>query len=266
MSAGAARDAWESANAYEQYVGRWSRMVAVEFLRWLAPAPGQAWADVGCGTGALTAALLAGHAPAALYGLDRSGFILAETRRWVSDRRVHLARGDAVRLPWASRACGAAVSGLVLNFAPDPAAMVREMARVTRPGGVVALYVWDYHAGMQLMRYFWDAVKTVCPQDAGLDESDRFPLCQPGPLRALFREAGLRNVAGREIVVPTHFDDFEAYWRPFLGGTGSAPTYLASVSEQVRAQIRQDIQHRLPAGADGRIELTARAFAVRGTV
>lgn len=259
-------EAWNSANAYELYVGRWSRLVAAEFLRWLAPGSGQAWADVGCGTGALTAALLADYEPAAVYGLDRSAYFLADTRKRILDGRFRPVQGNAVRLPWAAGSCDSVVSGLVLNFVPDPAGMVREMARVTRPGGVVALYVWDYREGMQFMRYFWDVVKSVSPPDASLDEGDRFPLCQPKPLRALLKEAGLRKVESRAIVVPTWFENFEDYWRPFLGGTGSAPTYLASVSAAVHQKIRKDLQQRLPVGTDGRIELTARAWAVQGTV
>jgi hypothetical protein len=144
--------------------------------------------------------------------------------------------------------------------------MAREMARVTKPGGRVAAYVWDYAGGMQMVRHFWDAAIAVNPADAKLDQADRFPICQPGPLAALFARAGLRAVAARPIEIPTVFRDFDDYWSPFLGGQGSAPTYLASASEGVRERIRAHLKARLAPAHGGPIELTARAWAVRGVV
>jgi SAM-dependent methyltransferase len=158
------------------------------------------------------------------------------------------------------------VSGLVLNFVRDHDSMVREMARVTRPGGSVAAYVWDYADGMQMMRRFWDAAGAVSPHDARLDQAERFPLCQPGPLQALFDNMGLEAVTVRAIEVPTVFRNFDDYWEPFLGRTGAAPTYLASVGGDVRERIRLYLEARLASTPDGPIALTARAWAVRGVV
>ena len=189
-------ESWGSGDAYERYVGRWSRQVAVELLRWLAPARGLTWADVGCGTGALAATILAGSEPAAIEGLDTSEGFVAAARERVRDPRARFVTGDATRLPWEAGAFDLTVSGLVLNFVRDHAAMAREMARVTKPGGRVCLYVWDYAGGMQMIRHFWDAVIAVSPGAAKLDQADRFPICQPEPLRALFEGAGLRAVAG----------------------------------------------------------------------
>ena len=259
-------EAWDSAHAYDQYAGRWSGRIAVEFLRWLAPRPGQSWADVGCGTGALTSTILRTCEPSSVHGIDASEKFVARARQRTTDPRASFATGDATRLPWRSTVWNVTVSGLVLNFVRDPEAMAREMARVTRRGGSVAAYVWDYAGGMQMMRHFWDAAIAVSPNDARLDQAERFPLCQPEPLRTLFENIGLRAVEVRAIDVPTVFDTFDDYWIPFLGRTGAAPTYLASVTPDVREQIRRHLQSRLSPKGEGPIALTAEAWAVRGTV
>lgn len=261
-----AADSWGSGNAYEQYVGRWSRKVAIEFLRWLSPAPGLAWADVGCGTGALTSTILTICEPASIAGIDSSESFVAQARQVIGDPRAHFETGDAARLPWDPAVRDVTVSGLVLNFVRDHESMAREMARVTRRGGSVAAYVWDYAGGMQMMRHFWDAAIAVSPDDAKLDQAERFPLCQPGPLQALFERVGLEDVTVRAIDVPSVFRNFEDYWSPFLGKTGAAPSYLASVDDEVRERIRLRLRSRLASAEDGPIELTARAWAVRGIV
>jgi SAM-dependent methyltransferase len=261
-----ANEVWSSALAYDEYVGRWSAAVATEFLHWLSLPPGLAWADVGCGTGALTSAILSTCEPKSVAGIDPSESFVAQARQRIRDPRARFDIGDAARLPWDSGACDAAVSGLVLNFVRDPESAVREMARVTRPGGSVAAYVWDYAGGMQMMRHFWDAAVAVSPSDSKLDQAERFPLCRPQPLTALFEGAGLGSVTVRAIDVPTVFRNFDDYWRPFLGRTGAAPTYLASVSEDVRERIRRVLESRLAPTPGALIELTARAWAVRGVV
>jgi len=259
-------ESWGSGDAYEQYVGRWSRKVAAELLRWLAPAPGLAWADVGCGTGALAETILAACAPAAIEGVDASEGFVAAARQRLRDPRVRFMTGDATRLPWEAGAFDVAVSGLVLNFVRDHEAMARAMVRVTKPGGRVAAYVWDYAGGMQMIRHFWDAAVAVNPDDAKLDQGDRFPICQPEPLRALFEGAGLRSVLVRAIEIPTVFQDFDDYWNPFLGRQGSAPAYLASVSDDAREKIRAHLKARLAPAHGEHIELMARAWAVKGLV
>jgi hypothetical protein len=134
---------------------------------------------------------------------------------------------------------------------------------VTKPGGRVALYVWDYAGEMQMTRCFWEAAIAVSPQDAKLTQAERFPICRPEPLRALFEGVGLRAVDTRSIDIPTVFRDFDDYWSPFLGRQGSAPTYLASVDDGVRERIRATLEARL-APRGGPIRLIARAWAVRG--
>jgi SAM-dependent methyltransferase len=197
---------------------------------------------------------------------DRSEGFVADAQRRIADSRVRFETGDATALPWPNGSCDVTVSGLVLNFVSDADAMAREMARVTRPGGTVAAYVWDYAGGMQMMRHFWDVAVELNPSDSALDQAERFPLCQPEPLETLFRDAGLTSISVRSIDIPTVFRDFDDYWTPFLGKQGAAPTYLASLNETDREQIRDALKARLVPNADGTIAMIARAWAVQGTV
>lgn len=258
-----AADVWEQGNPYERYVGRWSRRVAPRFLAWLDNPSGRRWLDVGCGTGALCAAILDHSAPSSVTGVEPSEGFLTTARDGLAGRATfHLGSASAIPLPDAS--VDAVVSGLVLNFLPDPRAAMTEMKRVTARGGTIAAYVWDYAGKMELMRHFWDAAAELDPHAAGLDEGVRFPLCRPEALERLFAEAGLKQVAVDSIDVPTPFANFDDYWQPFLGGQGPAPTYAMSLDDAARARLRERIRTRLETAADGSIALTARAWAVRG--
>ena len=257
-------DTWASGAAYEPYVGRWSRLVARKFLAWLAVPPGGQWLDVGSGTGALSQTILAMAAPRAVRGIDRSDGYVSFARAQVRDERASFETGDAQALPVLSAEFDVAVSGLVLNFVPQPERMAAEMARAVRPGGIVAVYVWDYAGQMQLMRQFWDAAAALDPPAAELDEGRRFPVCAPQPLAELLHGAGLERIETRPIDVPTVFRDFDDYWGPFVGGQGPAPSYTMSLSEERRVLLRERLRAALPAATDGSIPLVARAWAARG--
>ena len=260
------KENWGAGDPYELYVGRWSRKVAVEFLDWISVPARSAWVDVGCGTGALTECIHAQCDPRSIAGIDKAEGFIATARQGVVDSRVTFNIGDAAKLTWENDTFDAAISGLVLNFVPDPQEMLSEMTRVTRPGGKVAAYVWDYAGGMEMMRHFWGASIAVSPDDSKLDQAERFPICQPEPLKALFTAIGLKAVWSRSIEIPTVFESFDDYWIPFLGKQGAAPTYLASVDDEIREKIRAHLQARLLPSADGTIPLRARAWAVQGTV
>jgi SAM-dependent methyltransferase len=257
-------DRWDSGHAYEPYVGRWSRLLAREFLGWLAVPPGRRWLDVGCGTAALAECILALAAPREVVGIDPSPAYVAFARERLTDPRVRFEVGDAQALQAASATFDAVVSGLVLNFVAEPGKALSEMVRGARPGGTVAAYVWDYAEGMQMMRYFWDAAAALDPRASELDEGPRFPLCKPEPLTNLFQTAGLERVEVRAIDVPTVFRDFDDYWSPFLGGQAPAPSYAMSLSEERRAALRERIRASLPTDLEGEHHLIARAWAVRG--
>ena len=258
------KDSWASADDYELYVGRWGRLVAREFLKWLAIPAGSLWLDVGCGTGVLSQTILQSEEPARVKGIDRSESFIAFAKEHTQDSRVQFEVGDAETLMADSGTFDAAVSGLVLNFIPQPERAVAEMTRITRPGGVVGAYVWDYAGKMQMMRHFWDAAIALDSNASELDQGRRFPICHPDALSQLFESAGLQNMEVRPIEVPTIFRDFDDYWFPFLGGQGPAPSYLMSLSDERRAVLREWIRAELPISADGSIPLIARAWAVRG--
>ena len=256
---------WAAGEAYEPHAGRWSRIVAVEFLARLGASAGARWLDVGCGSGALTEAILARHAPAAVIGVDPSEGFLAHARRHVTDPRAEFLPGDAQALPVPDAGFDAVVSGLVLNVVPDQPRAAAELRRVARPGATIAAFVWDYAGGMQTMRRFWDAAAALDPAGAGgKDEALGFALCRPEPPRALFRGAGLRDVAVDAIAVPMVFRDFDDYWSPFLAGGAPAPAYCMSLDAARRAALRERLRATLPLAPDGRIPLSARAWAVRG--
>ena len=258
------KDVWAAGDLYEPYVGRWSRLVAGEFLKWLAVSPHKDWLDVGCGTGALTQSILDHGNPKSVKGIDPSPGFIEYAKARVTSGRASFEVGDAQSLPIDTASCDAAVAGLVLNFVPQPPRAAAELARVVRPGGVVAAYVWDYAGKMELMRYFWDAAVALNPAAHELDEGRRFPICQPEPLTELFAQSGLHDVEVRSIDAPTHFRDFDDYWSPFLGGQAPAPGYAMSLNEERRGELRDRIRSTLPVAKDGAIRLIARAWAVRG--
>lgn len=259
-----ANETWAVGDAYQRYIGRWSTPVAEEFVGWLSVARQRTWLDVGCGTGALTAAVLRLAEPAHVTGIDPSADFLVTARAQLADGRTAWHTGDARSLPVPDHSFDAVVSGLAINFVPDPSQAVREFARAVRPAGVAAAYVWDYADGMALIRHFWDAARALDQAAAHLDEAVRFPGCRPESLEALWRDAGFTDVATRAIDVPTTFADFDDYWQPFLGGQGPAPGYVASLPPDRRDALRELLRTRLPTAPDGAIHLIARAWAVKG--
>jgi SAM-dependent methyltransferase len=258
-------DTWERGNPYEQYVGRWSRQVAPLFLSWLKIPANRRWLDVGCGTGALCAAIVDRCSPSSVAGVEPSEGFLKTAKENLAGRAA-LHQGSATAIPLGIASVDVVVSGLVLNFVPDQPAALLEMARVTSKGGTIAAYVWDYAAKMELMRFFWDAAVEFDPEAAKLDEGVRFPLCRPEALEKLFSNAGLEEVEVKPIDIPTSFADFDDYWAPFLGGQGPAPAYAMSLDETTRARLRDRIRERVPTQANGSISLTARAWAARAKV
>lgn len=256
-------DTWAAGDAYERYMGRWSRRVAEEFVTWLDCAEGLRWLDVGCGTAALTATVGARCRPRMVVGCDRStGFVT--TARAAAPAPACFVVADGLSLPVRGAAYDVAVSGLVLNFFPAPGAAVAEASRAVRPGGLVAAYVWDYAEGMALLRHFWDAAIAVDPSAAASHEGHRFPMCRPDPLRSLWTDAGLVDVSVTSIEVATVFSGFADLWEPFLAGQGPAPGYVAALARPARDRLRETLRESVPTRPDGSIALTARAWAVRG--
>lgn len=259
------QDSWQSGDPYEYYMGRWSRLVAEKFVDWLSPASGLHWLDVGCGSGALSEAIVHRHNPATLVAIDQSeGFVRAAQQRLGS--RVSCKVGNAIALPVDSATINMAVSGLVLNFIAAPEQALSEMQRVTEKGGTVAVYIWDYAGTMEFLTYFWDAVVELNPAASALHEGRRFPGSNAEHLIETFTRVGLADIEATALDIVTHFTDFDDYWQPFLGGQGPAPSYVATLDEPERSRLRDRLAQRLPLNADGSISLSARAWATQGVV
>jgi ubiquinone/menaquinone biosynthesis C-methylase UbiE len=257
-------DRFSDAEAYESYVGRWSRLVAQEFIAWLDAAPGQAWLDVGAGTGVLTVAILQIASPSRVLAVDLSPEYIEFARQRMRDDRVEFRVGDAVSIAFESPEFDLSVAGLVLNFLPAPQQAVQHMAQAVGSGGTVAAYVWDYSGQMEMMRHFWDAASKVDPSAHEMDAGQRFTLCKPDNLRSLFQAVGLTAVEVIPIDIQTRFTDFDDYWTPFLAAQGSVSRYLRGLSEDTRTALRDQLQRQLPTSDDGAIPLVARAWAVKG--
>jgi SAM-dependent methyltransferase len=256
-------DAWQAGEAYDAYMGRWSRRIAPLFLDRLQGSDGLDWLDAGCGTGALSEAVLAGCAPARVVGVDPSPGFISRAQEIVRDSRATFLLGDAQDLPVGSTAFDLVVSGLALNFIPDRLRALREMKRAARPDGRVCFYVWDYPGGgLEFVRAFWTAATALDPDAADLAEDRRFPYCEPTALTELAEAAGLVSVRCEAIEAPTAFPNFDDYWRPFTMGGGPAPGYCASLQLGSRERLRASLRERLPVDDSGSITLKARAWIV----
>ena len=259
-------DSWSSGNQYEKFMGRWSNLVAEKFLPWLAVSPGSIWLDVGCGIGALTKLILETSQPKKVISIDSSPEFIFQAKQLIINPVVSFQVGTAEVLELESNSIDAVVSGIMLNFVPQPEEAVAEMIRVAKSGGTVGIFLWDYAEGMEMLRYFWDAVVELDSRAKEYDEGIRFPLCREGQLEALINKCGLEKVEAIPIEVTTIFKNFDDYWLPFLGNVGPAPSYIMSLGEKNRQNLKNKLYETLPIGKDGSISLTARAWAVKGKV
>lgn len=261
-----ANDNWKAGDAYESYMGRWSRPLARSFISWLAPPRGAHWLDVGCGTGALTSAICELADPSSVLACDPSEPFIDHARKTIRDGRVVFVVAGAEDLPGRGGALDYIVSGLVLNFVANPGRAIARMSQRLRRRGMIAAYVWDYANGIEFLRRFWDEAVAMDSAAADLDEGRRFPLCQPETLKALFLEASLRDVTVDALEIPTRFQHFQDFWTPFLRGTGPAPAYVASLPVERRDLLRDRLAGSLTVEANGNISLIARAWAVSGVM
>lgn len=256
MAEHARHDAWQVGDSYDAYMGRWSRHIAPRFLDLLAVPNSVDWLELGCGTGVLTKAIADRFDPGSVIAIDPSEGFVNFARQKLAGDRVSFRAGIALSLAgMPSASCDVAVSGLVLSFVPDRIAALREMKRLTRPGGTVAFYVWDYPGGgVEFLRAFWTAATALDPKAADLTEDGRFPFCTEAGLLGLAKDAGLE--------ASSIFSDFDGYWQPFTLGAGPAPGYCASLPAEARERLRVRLSETLPRQHDGSISLKVRAWAV----
>lgn len=257
---------FSAADAYERFMGRWSRALAPLLVKFAGVRDGDDVIDVGSGTGALTAAVVAAAPSSRVIGIDPAAtyVALAQSRHPVD--RVRFEVGDAQRLRFLNASFDRTLSMLVLNFVPDPAKALDEMIRVTRPGGTVAAAVWDYGQGMEMLRIFWDEAIALTPARDARDER-HMPLSRRGELAVLWRHHGLQDVSEETTTIQTRFLSFDDYWSPFLEKQGPAGEYVAALSTSEQDQLRLRLRRRLLGdGPDRPITLDARAWGVRGVV
>jgi SAM-dependent methyltransferase len=265
-SVGAQDRMFSAGDAYERFMGRWSRELAPLFVEFAGVRDGDAVLDVGSGTGALTAAVV-GVAPSSrVIGIDPAAPYVDFARTRHPGDLVRFEMGDAQQLRFPDGTFDRTLSLLVLNFIPDRAKALDQMIRVTRPGGTVAAAVWDYGEGMEMLRVFWDEAVALHPAAAARDERN-MPLCRKGALGVLWSEPQLLDVSEEPLTIRTRFSTFDDYWSPFLDKQGPAGAYVAALAASEREQLRLRLRRRLLGeGPDRPFVLGARAWAVRGVV
>jgi len=261
------RRMFSRADAYERFMGRWSRQLAPALVAYSEVNDGGDVLDVGSGTGALAFAVRDATTTTRVHGIDLSPEYVSYASSSNVDARVRFEVGDAQALQQRDGAFDRTISLLVLNFVPEPRRAVAEMMRVTRPGGIVSSAVWDYGDGMEMLRSFWDEATALDRAIAQRDEQ-QMPLCKQGELAALFREAKLEAVSETGLVVRMQFSSFDDYWEPFLLGQGPAGAYVAELAPERRSTLRERLRTRLlgRGGSDRPFELKGRAWAAKGTV
>lgn len=260
------QDIFAESEAYERFMGRWSRQLASRFAEFALVRQGDEVLDLGAGTGALAFTLADAIPSVRVTGVDPSPAYVRHAQGRTSTDRVRFVVGSALALEMAAASFDRALSLLAMNFVPDATRALRELIRVTRPGGVVAAAVWDYGEGMQMLRVFWDEAVALDSTIAARDER-HMPLCRRGDLTALWRANGLERVEEQPIDIELSFASFDDYWRPFLGAQGPAGAYVASLPDPQRGALEDKLRRRLLATReDGPFALQARAWAVRGLV
>ena len=253
-----------SADAYDRLVGRYAPQLASAMIDFAGIEPGMRALDAGCGPGALATALVERLGTARVHAVDPSEQFVEACRERLPGVNVVVA--GAEDLPFDDGGFDAALSQLVVNFMRDPETGVREMSRVTRPGGVIASCVWDYAGEMTLLRAFWDAAREVdSERAAAADEGVVMRWCREGELAELWRAVGLQDVDFSPLVVSATYEDFDDLWSPFPTGVAPSGAFCKSLDEG-RQQALRDAYRRKLGVDDGPFELTARAWAVTGTV
>jgi ubiquinone/menaquinone biosynthesis C-methylase UbiE len=258
---------WSDGEIYEKYNGQWSRQIADKFIRWLGvdKAGLEACIDMGCGTGALSEALLANNVCRNLTSLDQSPSYLSFAKQRIQSDNVEFLTADAQNTNLPKRTYDLVVSGLVLNFVDSPPAMLKEMASIAKQGAMLGLYIWDFADGMQPIRKFWDAAQLCdAPRVQEMDSGNRFPISKRDNLLQIVQEAGWVQPTVDPIEIDAEFENFDAYWSFFLGGQGTVPAFALSLDDDMREKVRTTLMNLVTDAPDEPFHLPVRAWAAKG--
>jgi len=247
-------------------MGRWSRLLAPAFITFAGVKDGNRVLDVGTGTGSAAAAVEASMPKSEVVGIDPSAGSIAYAQKKAKSGRARFEVGDAQALKFDTASFDNVLALLVMNFIPDHHKAIDEMRRVTRPEGTISSCVWDYDAGMQSLRFFWDDAIALDPAIEPRDER-HMKLSRQGQLGDLWKEAGLVEVTEQPLTINQSFSSFNEYWGPFTTGAGPGGAYVVSLPEDRRRQLETRLRKRLLGDRqEGPFTLTARAWCVRGKV
>lgn len=254
------------ASGYEQLMGRWSRKLAPQFIKFVGTAEGERLLDVGCGTGSLTFELAKDAALREIQAIDFSPVFVAEAERRNTDGRITIQQADATALPFPDGAFDRAMALLVLHFVPEASRAIAEMRRVVRPGGVVAAVVWDHLGGMSGMRMIVDTVAAL--SDGGRQLRNRYvfqPMMQPGEMRQAFIDQGLDQVEQTELIQRMDYEDFNDLWAPIAAGEGPIGKFIGSLAPEDLSRVTTAVREAYEAGRpDGPRSFANIAWACRG--
>jgi len=257
-----------SGDGYELQMGRWSRRLAELFLDFCECRDGESILDAGCGTGALTTAIMKRTKTARISGIDFSDVYVDHAKRTVLDARAEFRVGDICALPYNNGSFDRVLSLLVLHFVPDSCKAVAELRRVARPGATIGATVWDARGGLVSNRIFFDAAAALYP--SGNERRARNytrPVSRPGELAQAWRTGGLINVQDTMLTIRMDFASFDDYWAPYEGKDGPGPEYLATLDTGQRQRLREVVRASyLDGDPDGPRSYAATAWAVKGTV
>ena len=251
--------------SYDNFMGRWSKLVAPEFVGWLGVERDKRWLDLGCGTGVLTRAILESASPTLVRGIDPTEDYIAYARdNFIADSRASFSNGGHQDLHSLGETFDVVVAGLMLNFADNPEDAVSAMRSVAVDNGVIGAYVWDYNQKMDALRHFWEAVVELDSNASPFHESRRFKINDFRALEQFFQTAGVRDIETHAIEVSIVYSSFDEYWIPFSGGQGPAGVYFTSLDKSKRVELEKIMKQRIITDSNGAFKLEARAMAIKG--
>ncbi len=251
---------------YDNFMGRWSREVATQFIKWIGPEPHLSWLDVGCGTGTLAQTVIKSCSPSLIVGTDPLKSSIEAAKLHPENKDVEFQIGDVQDLPFDQAKFDFVISGLMIKFVKDKVRAIREMKRVTRAGGMTALYDWDMDGNMNTTRHFWDAVSTIRPECIESPKARKTPMTEIGSIASLFESAGINEIKQCIISFTTQFQDLDDYWSPITKNSQNVGRFYKTMTREERETVYRQLEKTLPFNSNGSISFESRAVAIKGKI